>query len=111
VFVEDRVHAEVVTAIADLMGAAINTSQCGNSTNVKSLYRYQRSQVPWTNAYFMVDGDNQGNPFPNDQAFVHLPYYCIENLLLDPEILAIVSARSVDAVRQIMVAVFRHKKT
>lgn len=110
VFVEDRVHAEVVAAIAEVMDIDINTSQCGNATNVKSLYRYQRGQGHWTNAYFMVDGDNQGNPYPDDLQFIHLPYYCIENLLLDPELLSVVSMRSVTDVQNIIVEIFRNKR-
>lgn len=110
VFVEDRAHAEIVGAIAELLGAAISTSQCGNATNVKSLYRYQRAQGPWLNAYFLVDGDNQGNQFPDDKAFIHLPYYCAENLLLDPETLAIISSRSVVEIQGVLVGAFKSKK-
>ena len=92
-FVEDGAHAEVVKGLADLCGAVITISQCGNSTNVKSLYQYQRAHGRWANAYFMIDGDSQGNPFPDDEQFIHLPYYCIENMMLDPETLATTSAR------------------
>lgn len=110
VFVEDGAHAEVVAAIAKFLQVAVNTSQCGNAANVKSLYLHQRAHGPWTNAYFMVDGDNQGNPYQGEQRFIHLPYYCIENLLLDPDILAVVSSRSTQEVREIMVDVFRDRR-
>ena len=103
-------HAQVIGAIGEVLGVSVNTSQCGNAVNVKSLYRYQRAQGNWTNAYFMVDGDNQGNQFPDDQHYIHLPYYCIENLLLDPDILSIVSSKSVDQVREIMVGIFWSKR-
>jgi AAA domain, putative AbiEii toxin, Type IV TA system len=101
-FVEDSSHAEIIEAIACLKSISINTSQCGNATNVISLYKYQLSNVTWSNAYFVIDGDNQGNPFPADQRFIHLPYYCIENILLDPETLAATSSRSLGDVRKIM---------
>lgn len=110
VFLEDAAHAEIVAAIAEFIGTAVNTSQCGNATNVKSLYRYQRVHGPWANAYFMVDGDNQGNPFPGERCFIHLPYYCIENLLLDPALLANLSSRSVEEVQRIVVDLIREKR-
>lgn len=110
VFVEDEMHTKVVGALADMLNVSVNTSLCSSATNVKSLYRHQRLHGPWTNAYFLIDGDNQGNPFPDDDHFIHLPYYCIENLLLDPEILSSVSSRSVDDVRNVMVAVVKDKR-
>ena len=109
-FVEDSSHADVVGALAVLMGSTISISQCGNATNVKSLYQYQLSHGRWANAYFMIDGDNQGNPYPNDKRFIHLPYYCIENLMLDPTTLAQVSGRSIDEVRTAVVNAFQAKR-
>ena len=109
-FVEDDTQALVVSMIADLVGVDVNTSQCGNSTNVKSLFKYQRTHGPWSNAFFMVDGDNQGNQFPGERQLIHLPFYCIENLLLDPEIIALAVSRSVAEVKTIMVEVFQTKR-
>lgn len=103
-FVEDDAHADVLKALSDIYGANITTSQCGNSTNVKSLYLYQRAHGRWENAYFMIDGDNQGNPFPNDEQFIHLPYYCIENMMLDPETLAATSGRPLLDIQAVIVA-------
>lgn len=110
IFVEDGAHAEVVGAIATFMGKSINVSQCGNATNVKSLYQYQLSHGRWANAFFMIDGDNQGNPFPQDKCFVHLPYYCVENLLLDPATLARVCGRSNEEVRSVILDAFKAKR-
>ena len=103
VFVEDDAHADVVKALADMYGANVTTSQCGNSTNVKSLYQYQLAHGRWANAHFMIDGDNQGDPFPHDEQFIHLPYYCIENLMLDPETLAATSGRPLPEVQAAIV--------
>lgn len=103
-FVEDDAHAKIVKALADIYGANVTTSHCGNSTNVKSLYQYQRAHGRWANAYFMIDGDNQGNPFPHDDQFIHLPYYCIENMMLDPETLAATSGRPLTDVQAVIVA-------
>lgn len=103
-FVEDEAHADVVKALADMYGANVTTSQCGNSTNVKSLYQYQLANGRWANAYFMIDGDNQGNPFPRDERFIHLPYYCIENMMLDPDTLAATSGRPLADVQAVIVS-------
>ncbi len=104
VFVEDDAHADVVKALADMYGTSISITQCGNSTNVKSLYQHQLAQGRWVNAYFMIDGDNQGNPFPQDHRFIQLPYYCIENMMLDPETLAATSGRTLPEVQAAIVA-------
>jgi len=103
-FVEDHAHAHVVKTLAGTYGANVITSQCGNSTNVKSLYQYQLAHGRWANAHFMIDGDNQGNPFPHDEQFIHLPYYCIENMMLDPETLSAASGRSLNDVQKEIVA-------
>jgi predicted ATPase len=103
-FVEDDAHADVVKALADVYGSSVTTSQCGNGTNVKSLYQYQLAHGRWANAHFMIDGDNQGDPFPHDEQFIHLPYYCIENMMLDPETLAATSGRSLPDVQAALVA-------
>lgn len=109
-FVEDSSHADVVSALASFLGMEVNVSQCGNATNVKSLYQYQISHGRWTNAFFLIDGDNQGNPFPGDKHFVHLPYYCIENMMLDPETLAGISGRSIDEVRLVILDACKAKR-
>ena len=109
-FVEDSAHADVVRAVANLFGVEVNISECGNSGNVKSLFKHQRSQGSWSNAVFMIDGDNQGNPFPNELSFVHLPYYCVENLILDPELLGIISSRSAGDVRSTLLDVINDKR-
>ena len=110
IFVEDSSHADFVRALATLMQSDISVSQCGNATNVKSLYQYQLFHGRWANAFFMIDGDNQGNPYPNDKRFIHLPYYCIENVLLDPATLARVSGLSIDDVRAAIVGAFQAKR-
>ena len=103
-FVEDDAHVNVVKALADMYGANVTTSHCGNSANVKSLYQYQLAHGRWANAHFMIDGDNQGNPFPQDEQFIHLPYYCIENMMLDPETLMAISGQTLLEVQKVIVA-------
>ena len=111
VFVEDASHVDIVSAIADLIGSDINISRCGNSSNVKSLYQHHKNHGPWVNAYFMMDGDNQGNPFPGDQFFIHLPYYCIENIVIDPETLATISSRSKEQVQEVLVDILKRQRS
>ncbi len=102
-FVEDSAHTRVFRAIADLYGVEISTSECGNSANVKSLFTYQKAHGRWPNSIFVIDGDNQGNPMPGEPQFVQLPVYCVENLFLDPSLLAQVCKRDVAEVRQLLV--------
>lgn len=109
-FVEDESHCLVLSSLSALKEGQINVSQCGNSTNVKSLFKYQLGQGRWQNAYFVIDGDNQGNPFPNDAQFMCLPYYCIENGLLDPETLAEVSKSSLEDVQNAIADSIRAKR-
>lgn len=86
-FVEDTAHRGFIISMARAMGHVVdNISICGNSSNVKSAYNSSGLKLP--NTYFLVDGDNQGNPYPNDPKFIHLPVYCIENYLLHPELAA-----------------------
>lgn len=110
-FVEDSSHTNVVNAIAGVLGSRVSVSQCGNSTNVKSLYRYQLSHGRWANAYFLIDGDNQGNPYPDDRCFIHLPYYCIENILLDPATLERASGRPMEEVLSVLVSALKTKRS
>ena len=63
-FVEDSMHVEVLTEIASRLDRKISVVPVGNSANVKSLYRLSVGEGGWANAYFLLDGDGQGNPFP-----------------------------------------------
>ena len=92
-FVEDAGHVEVLNAIAEALGTAVDVIPCGNASNVRSLFRYSKTQAEWENAYFICDGDNQGNPYPGESRFIHLHSYCLENYLLVPEF----AARGIDS--------------
>lgn len=87
-FVEDISHENVVTLLAKKYNVEINCTRCDNSTNVKSLYKYSKLEQGWSNAFFLKDGDNEGNPFPGDNNFICLEKYCIENYFLDQKILS-----------------------
>jgi AAA domain, putative AbiEii toxin, Type IV TA system len=109
-FVEDDSHSRVLRALANLHKTEINISICGNSSNVKSLFKYQKTNSSWPNTYFLIDGDNQGNPYPTEPQFIHLPVYCIENIFLDPDLLAATSAKSVTEIRKIIIEEIRAKR-
>ena len=103
-FVEDAAHTRVLRALGDHFGMEISTSECGNSSNVKSLFLYQKAHGRWSNAVFVIDGDNQGNPVPGEPQFVQLPVYCIENLFLEPAILAVATGRTTTEVQVVLAA-------
>jgi hypothetical protein len=58
----------------------------------------------------MVDGENEGNPYPGAARCIHLPFYCSDNILLRPETLAALFARSVDEVQQLILDIIRSKR-
>lgn len=101
-FVEDDAHEEVIYAIAALFGVEIGVSRCGNSPNVKSLYTLSKKESGWGNTFYLVDGDNEGNSFPDDDKFIHLTKYCIENYLLDLSVAALITDKSEDHIRQMI---------
>lgn len=109
-FVEDASQRQVISALASGLNISVTTSECGNASNVKSLFAYQKEHGRWPNTLFVVDGDGQGNPFPGDPQFIHLPYYCIENALIDPGLLATVASKSVVDVQGIIVELIRAKR-
>lgn len=101
-FVEDSAHTRLLDALAACVGATITISECLNSSNVKSLFRLAQSDGGWPNTFFMVDGDNEGNPYPDSGQFIHLPVYCADNLLLHPGHLSAVFGRSVIDVQHLL---------
>lgn len=83
IFVEDDSHRCFVEVLAEILESEITAVTSGNSFNVKSMYKLSLEEGGWKNCYFMIDGDNQGNPFPGVEAFIHLDKYCIENYALN----------------------------
>ncbi len=109
-FVEDAFHFEALMALAGALGADISVTQCGTSSNVRSLFKYSRTAGGWANTYFLNDGDNEGNPFPGSTQFIHLAAYSFENLFLHPETLSVISGKPLDEVRQIILDAIWHKR-
>jgi predicted ATPase len=99
-FVEDEAHREVIDSLAKALGHKVIISECGNSSNVKSLFKHSKHESGWENAVFLVDGDNEGNPFPGEDHFIHLKKYCIQNYFLDFELASLVAGKSEDEIRR-----------
>lgn len=110
-FVEDTMHVLVLKILAQKAKVDIYTSACGNSSNVKSFYKLSEEVGGWGNSYFLIDGDNQGNPFPNAKNFIHLDKYCIQNYFLDFQLASKVLKKTEDEVRQILFgAIIKNKE-
>jgi energy-coupling factor transporter ATP-binding protein EcfA2 len=109
-FVEDAAHSRFIEAVAAALNRQVSVSECGNSSNVKSLYALSQSEGDWQNSYFMIDGDNQGNPYPGAARFIHLPHYCSDTILLCPETLATLYGRSLGNVQMLLLEIIRGKR-
>ncbi len=90
IFVEDNSHKIIFEEISKKIGKDIHITIAGNSPNVKSLYKFSKTEQALTTSIFIVDGDNEGSQFPGETRFIHLDKYCIENYLLNPAILSLV---------------------
>lgn len=101
-FVEDQAHQDIIEIIAENLEVEISVAQCGNSQNVISLYRHLMREGGLAHCYFVIDGDNQGNPFPGNEKFIHLDKYSIENYLFDFETAAIVTGKTVDQIKEMI---------
>lgn len=101
-FVEDAAHARLLEALARCFGATITITQCVNSPNVKSLFRLSELEGGWPNTFFMVDGDNEGNPYAGTSRFIHLPVYCSDNFVLHPEHLTAVFSKTLLEVQDLI---------
>lgn len=101
-FVEDNSHRQVIEAVARVLGTQVPVSECGNSANVKSLFKLSKSDRGWKDAFFLVDGDNEGNPFPGEPQFIHLDKYCIENYLIDFDTAARITGKTEREIQQVI---------
>lgn len=98
-FVEDGAHTRFLETLSRCLGASIAITQCGNSANVKSMFRLSELDGGWPNTFFMVDGDNEGTSYPGVARFIHIPVYCTDNFFLNPEHLAAVFSKSLAEVQ------------
>lgn len=98
-FVEDHDQVVTVEELAAGLLADVAVTECDNKSNVRSLYRLSLTEGGWPNSFFLEDGDNEGNPHPGDDHFIHLDKYCIEAYLLDFDLAASACGCSQDDIR------------
>lgn len=110
-YVEDKSHTLFLSCLSETLNLQIAITECNNSPNVKSLFNQSKKEGHWQNSFFLIDGDNQGNPFPSEPNFIHLPVYCSENYLLNPKILAEVFVKSELEIRQLILDAIKKKRT
>lgn len=101
-FVEDDAQQIVIESLAKALQRELSATVCGNSYNVISLFRLSKNEGGWELAYFLTDGDNEGNPYPDEENFFHLDKYCIENYLLDLPTASSTVGKSEDEIRQVI---------
>lgn len=110
-FVEDSTHELIISLLSKEIGTEVTCVKCGNCSNVKSLFKSSKKIGEWGKTIFLVDGDNQGNEFPDERNFIHLDKYCLENYLLDREILEIVlNKNSLEVTDFILETILENKK-
>ncbi|MFO7889764.1 MAG: AAA family ATPase [bacterium] len=109
-FVEDDSHKEIIEIISDHLGSKIYISKAGNSPNVKSLFRLSKAEGGWANSFFVIDGDNQGNPYPNENDFIHLEKYCLENYLLNIKLLMTSEKKKKGEIQEIILDAIKNNK-
>ncbi|MEK7516955.1 MAG: AAA family ATPase [Patescibacteria group bacterium] len=89
-FVEDSAHKKVINKIAEVLTKDVEIIECDNKSNVKSLLKMVGSKSDYSLARFVIDSDNEGNPFPTESKLVFLKKYCMECYLADIATLVIV---------------------
>lgn len=95
--VEDNEHEDVLLAIAKALGKDIQIVKANGKSNIEMFYKISKNET-WQNIFFLIDGDNQGEKY-NDNNFIQLKKYCIENYFLELEILASLSGKNIDEVK------------
>lgn len=97
-FVEDEKHNIFVNNLAKVLNKNVNVVVCGNKSTVKTVFNMLKE--PNSNkAYFLTDGDNETININNDH-FISLKRYCIENYLFDIYILSKVFDTTEDDVKE-----------
>lgn len=99
-FTEDNSHRKIIETLAQALGKNVHVTICGNSANVKSFYKYSLLDGGWEKAVFVTDGDNEGNPYPGDERFIHLDKYSIENYFLNLNLAAQVLNKATEIIQQ-----------
>lgn len=80
IFCEDNSHACFFNSFLEALEITdFKVSRCGDSANVKSLYRKSKDDGGWDNSIFVIDGDGRGPWKESGNGFIQIKKYCIEN--------------------------------
>jgi len=112
-FVEDRAHEAVLRKLMQRIDPALDIDivPMGKKDAVVGMYKTARANPgEWDQAFFLIDGDNQGNPFPGDAHFIQLSQYCIENYLLDVPTMTQVLGKTEDEIKAAILEAIQFKK-
>jgi predicted ATPase len=113
-YVEDSIHNQVVEYLAKHYKKDVHVAVAKNKTNVENLCRYFKSEG-LDNAFFLVDGDNEGvgKEFRNNNNYIKLEKYSLENYFLKIDILTKLSGKSKSivnkSIEQSVLGVNEHK--
>lgn len=86
-FVEDTIHKNVISKIAEVLSKDLDVIECDNKSNVKTLLRLVSSNADYQLARYVIDSDNEGNPYPTESKLIFLKKYCMECYLTNLSIL------------------------
>lgn len=109
-FIEDEAQKRVLEEFSTQLGKEISVSIAGNCSNVRSIYKLSINDGGWLNAFFLEDGDNSENPYPNKPNFIHLDKYCIENYFLDSDIISSLYSKTPEEIKQTILDTIKTKK-
>jgi energy-coupling factor transporter ATP-binding protein EcfA2 len=111
-FVEDNMHETVIRAISKNIGKTVSVVQCINSPNVKSFYNLskEKSSAWKENGYYVIDGDNEGNPYPGEDRFIQLTKYSIDSYIFDIDLLAKLLNKPIADIQTSILALIKRKK-
>jgi hypothetical protein len=89
-------------SISRALSKHISITVCGNAPNVRSLFQRSKGDGGWQNVFFLEDGDNECSPFPDEDNFIHLDKYCIENYLLDLGLASACTGLTIEEVKDLI---------
>lgn len=111
IFCEDASHKEYFDALLSSFSIdECRVTRCGDSSNVKSLYRKSISDGGWNNTMFVVDGDGQGRWKEAGDNFFQLQKYCIENFGLNIQALSKLLSKSDTDIKNKLIELLRERR-
>lgn len=112
IFCEDESHKDYFDELCLSLGVEdFYSSKCGDSSNVKSLYRRNLADGGWQNSLFVIDGDGQGQWKDAGKGFIKLKKYCIENYAFNLSATDEAYEKTCDEVKLKLVELLKDKKS